>query len=76
MEDDPRRDWLLARLDIEARALANADHQTRAIRWGRLLGMLEVGVRLGYWSRRSADRYSDAAYFGHGRARARKILRR
>jgi hypothetical protein len=76
VDDEDRREWLLDRLDVAARDFANADLQIKQIRWGRQLGLLEVGTRFGYWSRRSADRYSDAAYFGHGQARARRILRR
>ena len=42
------RDWLARRIEIEARAYANADETTRDIRWGRVLGCLEVGSHLGY----------------------------
>jgi hypothetical protein len=60
---------------VEARAVLNADHQTKQIRWGRLLGMLEVGVRFGWWSRRAADRYSEAVRNGWTKARAKRSLR-
>ena len=68
------RDWLIDRIEIEALALANADQTTRAIRWGRLLGFLEVGTRLGWWSRRSAERYADLAFHRMARGKAKKML--
>ena len=69
------RVWLLDRIDAEARAYRNADPQTRQIRWGRLLGFLEVGIHLGWWSKRSADGYADAVYH-RAKVKARRMLRR
>jgi hypothetical protein len=53
--------------EIETFAFHNADHQTRQIRWGRVLAYLEVGVRLGYWSEQTSAWVSDSIH--HGRRR-------
>lgn len=45
---------LLVRIEHEARALRNAEHQTKAIRYGRVLVYLEVGTWLGLWSPKTA----------------------
>ena len=75
MAEGRRRAWLKARIDAEARAYAAADPKVKPIRWGRLLAFLEVGVRFGWWSRRSASAYSDAAYFGGRRPDSRRLDR-
>jgi hypothetical protein len=41
------RGWLLRRIELEAKALANAEPTTRDVRRGRLLGLIEVGVSFG-----------------------------
>lgn len=45
---------LLARIEREPWALRNAEHQTRTMRYRRLLAHLGVGTWLGLWSPRIA----------------------
>lgn len=66
------RDWLARRIETEARAYANADSTTRDIRWGRVLGFLEVGTHLGYWPARRATEVADSIQQRYGLS---KILR-
>ena len=68
------RVWLMRRLDIEARACSVADSKVKAIRWGRVLAFLEVGIHFGWWSRIAATRYSDAVFFGGRKPNARRSL--
>jgi hypothetical protein len=72
---DDFRFWLVRRIDVEAIAFHNADYLTKDIRWGRVLGYLEVGVHLGYWSARTSWRVSDSIYSGSHRSIARTLLR-
>ena len=58
------RAQLLSRIEVEARASANAHATTRNLRYGRVLGLLEAGAILGYSSRRAASRIGDAVYHG------------
>ena len=76
MPEDPRRAWLISRIEIAARDVKNAEAHRREMRFGRLLGFLEVGTRFGWWSKRSADYYSDAAWHGVARGKAHRLLRR
>jgi len=55
---------LIARLQVEARAFQNADLSIRDVRWGRVLGLLNAGTVLDYWSRSASGRASDAIYHG------------
>jgi hypothetical protein len=57
--DEGARLALMRRILLEARAYANADETMRQIRWGRVLGLLEAGVVLGFWSARARDRASE-----------------
>jgi hypothetical protein len=72
--DAVSRARLVSRIEIEARAYHNADYTTREIRWGRLLGLLEAGVVLGYWSRRKAGGVSEAVRHGLPVRRVRRML--
>jgi hypothetical protein len=69
-------DASVSRIEIEAQAYRNADTTTKAIRWGRVLGLLEVGVVLGFWSRRKAGGVSEAVRNGLPAWRLRRILAR
>jgi hypothetical protein len=73
-DEAKRRAWLMARLDTEAHPYANAHPKVKPIRWGRMLGFLEVGVRFGWLTRKRAGYYSDAASGGR-KPNARKLLR-
>jgi hypothetical protein len=55
------RKVLLKRIEVEARA--NADETTRLIRWDRVLGLLEAGVVLGFWSAKAQDRASEKVHY-------------
>ena len=69
------RHWLVRRIEVETAAFHNANHQTREIRWGRVLAYLEVGVQLGYWSERTSARVSDSIHYGRRRGVSRTLLR-
>jgi len=75
VEDARRRAWLKRRIEIEARAYSTADAKVKPIRWGRLLAFLEVGVRFGWWSRKAASAYTDAAYYGERRPNSQRLDR-
>jgi hypothetical protein len=64
------------RIEAEARAFANADSTTRQIRWGRVLGFLEVGTHLGFWPKRTADQVADAIAHRYRISRVRRHLQR
>jgi hypothetical protein len=70
------RDRLVSRIDVEARVFKNADATTQNLRYGRVLGLLEAGTILGYWSRRSASRISDAIYYGASPQMFRRMIKR
>jgi hypothetical protein len=72
---DDFRYWLVRRIDVETIAFHNADYLTRDIRWGRVLGYLEVGVQLGYWSARTSSRVSDSIRNGRRSSVPRTLLR-
>ncbi|MDP9234686.1 MAG: hypothetical protein M3P01_09070 [Actinomycetota bacterium] len=67
---------LVSRIEVEARAFRNADATTRNLRFGRILGLLEAGTILGFWSRKSASRIGDAVYCGARPWMVRKMLGR
>lgn len=75
MPEDPRRAWLIARIEI-AQDMKNAEPHRRDMRFGRLLGFLEVGTRFGWWSKRSADYHSEAVWHGVARGKAHRLLRK
>ena len=75
VDDARRRAWLKHRLDNEARAYAAADPKVKPVRWGRLLAFLEIGVQFGWWSRKAATAYSDAAYYGGRRPNSKRLDR-
>jgi hypothetical protein len=70
------REWLVRRVEQEARAFANADRSTRDLRYGRVLGYLDVGVAFGYWSKRSADRAADSIAHRWALGKLRRTLSR
>jgi hypothetical protein len=55
---------LVSRIELEARAYRNADSTMKAILMGRVLGLLEAGAVLGYWSRRNAGGVSEVMVTG------------
>jgi hypothetical protein len=61
--DAGARTALLRRIQREAQAYANADETTRLIRWGRVMGLLEAGVVLGFWSAKARDRASEQVHY-------------
>ena len=68
------RDWLARRIEIEAWAYAKADSTMREIRWGRVLGFLEVGTHAGYWSSKRASEVADSVQHRWGLRRIRRRL--
>jgi hypothetical protein len=70
------REWLLRRIEIEALAYANSDQTVREIRWGRVLGFIEVGVAFGFWSKRAADGAANVLGHRYGVRRVRRLLNR
>ena len=72
---DDFRYWLVRRIEVEAGAFHNGDYLTRDMRWGRVLGFMEVGVHLGYWSEQTSSRVSDSIHYGRRRGMARTLLR-
>lgn len=76
LDDDDARAWLVARIEIEARALANAELSRRAMIAGRLHGFLEVGTRFGWWSRKSAVYVFDMASHRMAKDKVARLLRR
>jgi hypothetical protein len=68
------REWLARRIETEAWAYAKADSTTRDIRWGRVLGFLEVGTRAGYWSPKVAEQVADSIQQRWGLSRIRRRL--
>jgi hypothetical protein len=75
VEEDARA-WLIARIELAAQDLKNAERHRRDMRFGRLLGFLEVGTRFGWWTKRSADCFSDAAWHGVATGKASRLLRK
>ena len=73
---DVDRDWLARRIETEAWAYAKADSTTRQIRWGRVLGFLEVGTHAGYWPKKVADQVADSIQQRWGLRRIRRRLTR
>jgi hypothetical protein len=67
---------LLKRVEREARAYANADETTRLIRWGRVMGLLEAGVVLGFWSRKARDRAGELVQHRYALHRLPRTLER
>jgi hypothetical protein len=67
---------LLSRIEMEARVYANADSTTRDFRMGCVLGLLEAGVVLDYWSRERARDVSEAVRNGLPAWRLRRMLSR
>jgi hypothetical protein len=70
------RDWLLARIETEARAYVNADLMLKEMRWGYVLGLLDVGVHFEYWSARAAAGASELIRNRYAVHRVRKLLTR
>jgi hypothetical protein len=73
MDTDARR-ALLRRVQREAQAYANAEETTRLIRWGRVMGLLEAGVVLGFWSAQARDRASEQVHYRYGLHRLPRTL--
>ena len=74
--DAVSRARLVSRIEIEARAYRNAHYTTRDMRMGRVLGLLEAGAVLGYWSLRRAGGVSEAVRCGLPVWRVRRMLAR
>ena len=76
MPDSTFRYWLARRIEREAWATVHAWRGNRQQCFGRVLGFLEVGVRLGYWNRRTADGVAESVREGYGlRSIRRRLLR-
>jgi hypothetical protein len=76
LPDSTFRPWLARRIEREAWATVNAWHGNRQQCLGRVLGFLEIGVRLGYWSRKTADGVAESVPAGYGlRSVRRRLLR-
>lgn len=73
---DAFRHWLIKRIEKEAQAFATSDSTVRQIRWGRVLAYLDVGVRLGYWTKRRAEQVSESIYHGYRVPRVGRQLQR
>ena len=65
---------LIARIEVEARAYRNADATIRGLRYGRVLGLLDAGATLGFWSRREAAHVSEVVRNGAGMRQVRMAL--
>ena len=76
MGDAVSRARLVSRIEIEARAYRNADYTTRDMRMGRVLGLLEAGAVLGYWSRLKAGGVAEAIRHKLPAWRLRRMLAR
>jgi hypothetical protein len=76
MTEEEHRGWLLYRIELDARALTNAEHMTGAERRGRLRGFLEVGIAFGYCSPKTADGFSASVEHGYRVSRAMRSLQR
>jgi hypothetical protein len=72
--DQTGRKALLKRVEREARAYANADETMRLIRWGRVMGLLEAGVVLGFWSAKARDRASEQVDYRYALHRLPRTL--
>lgn len=70
--DHAFRRWLARRIEIEAWAAARSYPGNRAQCFGRVLGFLEVGVHLGYWSKKTADGVAESVRQGYGIGRVRR----
>ena len=70
------REWLARRIEIEACAYAKADHTTKDLRLGRVLGFLEVGTYAGYWSARRASEVAESIQHRYGLRRIGRLLTR
>jgi hypothetical protein len=73
LRDAERRAWLLRRIEVEARAYANADYLARQMLYGRVLGLLEAGVGFGLWPKKAATAAADAILYGY---RVRRVITR
>ena len=58
--DQALRYWLARRIETEAWAAARSWPGNRQQCEGRVLGFLEVGVRLGFWSKKTADGVAES----------------
>jgi hypothetical protein len=76
MNDHERREWLLRRIEMEANAYANGEATRHDMLYGRVLGLLEVGVAFGYWSCKTADGFSETVRHRYQIGRGVRRLRR
>jgi hypothetical protein len=76
VDDHERREWLLRRVEVEADAYANAEPMIRDQCFGRMLGLLEVGTAFGYWSKKTADGFSETVRHRYRIRRGVRRLRR
>jgi hypothetical protein len=72
MDVDARR-ALLKRIERETRAYANAE-STRLIRRGRVMGLLEAGVVMGFWSAKARDRAKEQVHHRYALHRLPRTL--
>jgi hypothetical protein len=65
------------RVDIDEETTTrdhNAEETTRLIRWGRVMGLLEAGVVLGFWSAKARDRASEQVHYRYALHRLPRTL--
>ena len=74
--DQAFRLWLARRIETEGWVAARSYPGNRAQCLGRVLGFLEVGVQLGYWSKKTAEGAAESVRQGYGLTKLRKRLLR
>ena len=74
--DQALRLWLARSIETEAWAAARSYPGNRQQGFGRVLGFLEVGVRLEYWSKRTADGVAESVRQAYGLGKVRRRLLR
>lgn len=70
------RERLLRRVEIEAKAFANADSSAAQLRLGRVYGLLEAGVIAGYWRRKDSAAAAGLIQHRYRLSRIRDVLLR
>jgi hypothetical protein len=60
MPDEEFRAWLLHRVEAEGSAVHKSDRVMHDVQLGHVMGYVDVGVFLGYWSADAAARLAQA----------------
>ena len=66
----------MRRIQVEARAYANAPRHRDSMQLGRVLGLLEAGVIQGHWRKKDADAAASLIEQRYKLSRVRDILLR